>query len=111
MREAELIRLRWQVSKPLFLTFAVSLRRLAVMSFRSIYSSHDLLIVHSGGTPFVCAILNLSGDTRRTQLLVGVSRYRWPHRLCKLQMSFGVEEILDPLDFQASILVGDDVHN
>jgi len=26
-------------------------------------------------------------------------------------MSFGVEEILDPLDLQASILVGDDVRN
>jgi hypothetical protein len=49
---------------------------------------------------------------RRTHLLVGVGRpHRHPHRLCKLQIGFGVEEFLDFLDLQAPIFVGDDLRN
>jgi hypothetical protein len=53
----------------------------------------------------------ISGDTRRTKLLVGLSRHRRRHRLFKLQMDFGVKEILDLLNLQASVFVSGDVHN
>jgi len=56
----------------------------------------------------------ISGDTRATQLLVvtGVSRcYCRPQRLLKLRKDLRVEEILDLLDLQASVFIGDDVCN
>jgi hypothetical protein len=41
-----------------------------------------------------------------------VSRYyRRPNRLFLLRIDFGVEEILELIDLQASVFVGDDVHN
>ena len=46
------------------------------------------MIVHSESTPFVCA-----------------------HRLAKVCIGFGVAELLDLLDLQAAIIIGDDVRN
>ena len=47
-----------------------------------------------------------------TKLLVGLSRrYRRRHRLANGCMGFRVAEILEQLDLQAAIIVGDGVHN
>jgi hypothetical protein len=54
----------------------------------------------------------MKNTTRRTQLLAGMSRrHRRPNRLSQLQINIGVEEILEPLDLQASVFVGDNVYD